>query len=58
MTKAKARVLKAIQETGYYKFSSDSAERDKERQSVKELKQEGIISSCSMSLGEVYAKLS
>lgn len=56
MEKAKSKVLKGIRENGYYRYSTDVQEKLKEQNAVKELEADGLITSVSKTIGEVYAK--
>ncbi len=56
MENAKNRILDCIRENGYYRYSNDTQEKIKELNAVKELETEGLITSVSKAIGEVYAK--
>lgn len=56
MEKAKSKVLEGIRENGRYRYSTDVQERLKEQNAVNELEADGLITSVSKAIGEVYAK--
>lgn len=56
MNTTKAKILDAIRKNNYYRYSTNLQEKAKEQNAVKELEADGLITSVSKAIGEIYAK--